>query len=50
MRLQGKDRDLLLALLRKTLKWLPEERPSAGDLFEDEFILQFMTDDASVAP
>jgi hypothetical protein len=50
MRLQGEDRELLLALLRKILKWLPEERPSAEDLFEDGFILQFMSDDGSVAP
>lgn len=42
MRLKGKDRDLLLALVRKILKWLPEERPSAQDLFGDDFIVQFM--------
>ncbi|RMZ24971.1 hypothetical protein D0859_10986, partial [Hortaea werneckii] len=42
MRLTGDDRDLLLALVRKILRWLPEERPSAGGLYEDEFILQFM--------
>jgi hypothetical protein len=48
MRLQGKDRELLLVLLRKILKWLPEERPSAEDLFEDGFILQFMPGDGSV--
>ncbi|KAI6857506.1 protein kinase [Hortaea werneckii] len=42
MRLSGEDRDLLLALVRKILRWLPEERPSAEDLYEDEFILQFM--------
>ncbi|RMY83670.1 hypothetical protein D0862_11640 [Hortaea werneckii] len=42
MRLTGEDRDLLLALVRKILRWLPEERPSAEDLYEDEFILQFM--------
>jgi serine/threonine protein kinase len=41
MRLQGKDRVLLLALMRKLLRWLPEERPSAQDLFEDEFLLQY---------
>ena len=42
MRLAGDDRDLLLALVRKILRWLPEERPSAEELYEDEFILQFM--------
>jgi hypothetical protein len=41
MRLQGKDRVLLLAFMRKLLKWLPEERPSAQDLFEDEFLLRY---------
>lgn len=44
MRLKGKDRDLLLALIRKILRWLPEERPSAQDLFEDDFIVQFMAE------
>ncbi|KAF2210308.1 hypothetical protein CERZMDRAFT_99372 [Cercospora zeae-maydis SCOH1-5] len=43
MRLTGKDRALLLALIRKILRWLPEERPTAQDLFEDEFIIQFMS-------
>jgi hypothetical protein len=41
MRLKGKDRVMLLALMRKLLKWLPEERPSAQDLFEDEFLLLY---------
>jgi hypothetical protein len=50
MRLQGKDRELLLVLLRKILKWLPEERPSAEDLFEDGFILQFMPGDVRNFP
>jgi len=45
MRLQGKDKELLLALLRKILRWLPEERPSAEDLSEDNFIVQFMSED-----
>lgn len=44
MRLVGKDRGLLLVLMRKILKWLPEERPSAEDLFEDGFVLQFMSE------
>lgn len=44
MRLKGRDRDLLLALIRKILRWLPEDRPSAQDLFEDEFIVQFMAE------
>jgi hypothetical protein len=44
MRLNGKDRELLLALVRKILRWLPEERPSAQDLLEDEFITQFVSE------
>lgn len=44
-RMKGKDRELLLVLLRKILRWLPEERPSAEDLYEDEFITQFMSED-----
>lgn len=39
-RFNGKDQELFLQLLRKILRWLPEERPSAEDLFEDEFIYQ----------
>lgn len=37
-RLEGKDQALLLALVRKVLRWLPEDRPSAEDLFDDEFL------------
>ncbi|KAF2453036.1 protein kinase, partial [Lineolata rhizophorae] len=39
-RLKGKDQELLLTLVRKILRWHPEERPSAEDLFEDEFLTQ----------
>lgn len=42
IRLSGKDRDLLLTLVRKILRWLPEDRPSAEDLYQDEFVVQFM--------
>src|SRR5690554_3251253 len=41
-RLGGKDKELLLALARKILRWLPEERPSAEGLFEDPFLNQYM--------
>jgi hypothetical protein len=40
-RLAGKDKFLLLALVRKILRWMPEERPSAEDLFEDPFLTQY---------
>ncbi|KAJ4386535.1 hypothetical protein N0V93_009432 [Gnomoniopsis smithogilvyi] len=39
-RLEGKDKVLLLAFVRKILRWDPEERPSAEELFEDEFLTQ----------
>jgi hypothetical protein len=39
-RLNGEDKELLLKLVRKILRWLPEERPSAQDLFSDDFLLQ----------
>ncbi|KIX91893.1 uncharacterized protein Z520_12398 [Fonsecaea multimorphosa CBS 102226] len=44
-RLEGKDKELLLALARKIFRWLPEERPSAQDLYEDEFLTQFVPKD-----
>ncbi|KAG9657726.1 protein kinase, partial [Aureobasidium melanogenum] len=40
-RLSGKDKELLLQLVRKVLRWVPEERPSAEGLFDDEFLNQF---------
>ena len=49
MRLKDKGREMVLALVRKNWKWLPEERPSAEDLFEDESINQFMTGDDSIS-
>jgi hypothetical protein len=40
-RLLGKDKELLLQLVRKVLRWIPEERPLAEGLFDDEFLNQF---------
>ncbi|TIA38477.1 protein kinase [Aureobasidium pullulans] len=42
IRLQGRDQELLLGLMRKILCWLPEDRPSAEDLYNDGFIYQFV--------
>lgn len=42
IRLEGRDRELLLKLMRKILCWLPEDRPSAEDLYNDGFIYQFV--------
>lgn len=39
-RLKGREQELLLALVRKLLRWLPEERPSAENLFDDEFLVR----------
>lgn len=35
-RLESEDKMLFLQFLRKTLRWLPEERPTAEELFSDE--------------
>jgi hypothetical protein len=43
-RLEGEDKELLLGLARKILRWLPEERPSASDLFQDGFLTQWDTE------
>ncbi|THX66867.1 protein kinase [Aureobasidium pullulans] len=40
-RLKGRDRELLLALMRKILRWLPEDRPTEQGLFDDGFICQW---------
>ncbi|KAG8157485.1 hypothetical protein KVR01_012527 [Diaporthe batatas] len=40
-KLEGEDKDLLLAFVRKILRWDPKERPSAEELFEDEFLTQW---------
>ncbi|KAJ4309798.1 hypothetical protein N0V84_011307 [Fusarium piperis] len=37
---EGEDHRLFIALAQKIFRWLPEERPSAQDLTEDEFIAQ----------
>ncbi|RMZ85271.1 hypothetical protein DV738_g375, partial [Chaetothyriales sp. CBS 135597] len=34
----SREKQLLLALARKILRWLPEDRPTAEDLFEDEYL------------
>ncbi|KAK2029527.1 protein kinase [Colletotrichum zoysiae] len=40
--LKGKETELLVAFVRKVLRWLPEDRPTAEDLFKDEFSNQCM--------
>lgn len=36
----GEDGQLLLQFMRKIVRWLPEERPTAEDLYKDAFIYQ----------
>ncbi|KJZ71164.1 hypothetical protein HIM_03117 [Hirsutella minnesotensis 3608] len=42
MRLEGKEKELLIAFIRKVLRWFPDDRPTAEDLFEDEFLIKSM--------
>ena len=39
-RFSDNDQELFLQLIRKILRWLPEERPAAAELFNDDFIYQ----------
>lgn len=39
-RLQGKDKELLLSLVQTIRRWLLDNRPSAQDVFENEFLVQ----------
>lgn len=38
-RLQGKEKRLFLAFMRKMLQWKPEDRASLQDVFIDEWLL-----------
>jgi serine/threonine protein kinase len=39
-RLDGEDRHLFLNFLRRMLRWMPEERPTARELAYDDFLMQ----------
>jgi len=43
VRLEGVDRELLVAFARKAIRWLPEERVSAAELLDvgDGFLTQW---------
>ncbi|KAI1427221.1 kinase-like domain-containing protein [Xylaria sp. FL1777] len=43
-RLEGKDQELLLEFAQKILRWLPEDRPAAQDIFEDEFLVTYRSE------
>ncbi|OJD10766.1 CMGC/SRPK protein kinase [Emergomyces pasteurianus Ep9510] len=38
--IQGEDKKGFLSFLRKILRWVPEERPTAGELVYDEWVLK----------
>ncbi|KAG5304310.1 protein kinase [Histoplasma capsulatum G186AR] len=38
--IEGDDKEGFLNFLRKILRWLPEERPTAGELVYDEWVLK----------
>jgi hypothetical protein len=38
LRLEGKEKELFIAFLRKILRWLPEDRLTAEELYDDEFL------------
>ncbi|KAK2865345.1 hypothetical protein FQN49_003671 [Arthroderma sp. PD_2] len=40
LQFSGKDKELLLSFLRRVLRWLPEERPTAEELAYDDFLMQ----------
>ncbi|KAF6794987.1 protein kinase [Colletotrichum sojae] len=48
-RLEGRDKELLISLARKILRWVPEERPTAEELFEDEFLRQCLQEGTTEA-
>ena len=42
LQLSSEDKELFLNFLRKIFRWLPEERPTAEELANDEFLMQDM--------
>lgn len=40
IQLSGEDKELFVSFLRRILRWLPEERPTAEELAYDEFLMQ----------
>lgn len=39
-RLSGEDYKTFIQFMRKILRWLPEERPTAAELVYDDFLMQ----------
>lgn len=36
----GQDKELFINFLRRILRWLPDERPTAEELAYDDFLMQ----------
>ncbi|KAL1967093.1 hypothetical protein VTN77DRAFT_3617 [Rasamsonia byssochlamydoides] len=43
-RLEGEDRDGFLRFIRKMLRWTPEERPTAGEVTFDPWLMEGLFD------
>ncbi|KAK2814029.1 hypothetical protein FQN50_000433 [Emmonsiellopsis sp. PD_5] len=48
-RLNDKDRTLFLNFLRRALRWVPEERPSAEELAYDDFLMQPLVEPGAIS-
>ncbi|KID95432.1 protein kinase-like protein, partial [Metarhizium majus ARSEF 297] len=48
-RLEGKEKQLFLTFVRKVLCWLPEDRTSADELYDDEFLNGYIRHEGHVA-
>lgn len=49
VKLKGEEKDLFLKFVRKLLRWLPEDRASAEDLYQDDFLNGFVRHEGHVA-
>jgi hypothetical protein len=48
VRLQGNEKELFLAFLRKMLQWRPEDRSDIQDVFMDEWLLADLIESGEV--
>ncbi|QPG96452.1 hypothetical protein C2857_004238 [Epichloe festucae Fl1] len=49
IKLEGEEKELFLKFVRKVLRWLPEDRASAEDLYQNEFLNGFIRHEGHVA-
>ncbi|KAK2759995.1 hypothetical protein FQN54_002731 [Arachnomyces sp. PD_36] len=47
-RLSGEDRTIFLNFLRRALRWMPEERPSAEEFAYDDFLMQPLVESGAI--